>query len=143
MPGTFRGWPASLACPLRRPQPRFLVLVLQQVELPIDAAGGQQLLVRAGFAQLAFVQYGDAAGALDGRQAVRDDDRSAPLHHAVERVADLEFGLRVDARRGLVENQIARLARQRASEAHELLLRPGKTRAALAHLEIGRASCRE
>src|SRR5208283_4216361 len=42
----------------------FLVLVLKLVELPIDTAIGQQLLVRTDFAHLAFVHHDDLAGAL-------------------------------------------------------------------------------
>jgi hypothetical protein len=61
---------------------------LELVELPINPAHCQQLLMRAGLAQLAFVHDEDAVSALDGGQAVRDHDGRSALHEAAERFAN-------------------------------------------------------
>src|SRR5262249_41657799 len=45
---------------------QLLVFVLELVELPVDAAVGEQLLVAADLAHLAFVHDDDLVGALDG-----------------------------------------------------------------------------
>ena len=50
-----------------------------------------------------------------------------------KRVAHAQFGFRIDARRGFVQNQVARVVRQRAREADQLLLAGGKAAAALAN----------
>ena len=91
----------------------------------------EQLLVRARLAQLALVQHQDLVHVLDGRQPVRDGDRRAAGHQHVQRVADQELGLGVDARRRLVEDQDARIERQRARERQQLLLPDRQRRAAL------------
>ena len=54
-----------------------------------------------------------------------------PRHQHVQRVADQELGLGVDARRRLVEDQDARVERQRARERQQLLLADRERRAAL------------
>src|SRR5262249_27079229 len=54
-----------------------LVLVLELIELVVDPAKGEQLLVRAGFAQVPFVQDEDLVHVLDRRQPVGDGDRRA------------------------------------------------------------------
>ena len=46
----------------------FLVLVLQPVEPPVQAAFCEQLVVRAALAQLALVHYQYCVGALNGGQ---------------------------------------------------------------------------
>src|SRR5882672_6811063 len=52
-----------------------LVFVLELIELPVNAALGEQLLVRSHFPHLTFVHNDDLVGALDGREAVGDDQR--------------------------------------------------------------------
>ncbi len=99
--------PTPRLFPLRKRNRRWLllVLVLQLVELPVDAALGQQLLVRADLAHLALMHHDDLVGALHGTEAVGDDDRGAAFHHAAERIADAELGLGIDAGGGFVEDE--------------------------------------
>src|SRR5882724_2679107 len=120
-----RGWvlvvPAhSDSRPIRgRGRPRhanLLIFVLQLIELPVNPALGEELLVRSHFADLAFVHDDDLVGALDGRKAVGDDQRGAAFDHAAEGVADAEFGFGVDAGGGFVEDQDLRIVRQRAGK---------------------------
>src|SRR5512142_2046784 len=63
---------SRLYCRFGRENGDFLVLVLELVELVVDAALGEQLLVRAHFSNLALVHDDDLVGALHGREAVRD-----------------------------------------------------------------------
>ena len=92
----------------------------------------EQFLMRALFAQAAFVEDENAIGVLNGAQAVRDDDRSAAGEQAIERFANHDFGSRVHAGGGFVEDQEARIVRQGAGEADQLALADGKSGAALA-----------
>ena len=55
-----------------------------------------ECLVRAGFAQLAFVHYQNAVGALNRGQPVRDHNRGSSFHHAIQCLPDTQLGFRVD-----------------------------------------------
>src|SRR5947208_11240142 len=54
-----------------------LILVLQLIQLPINSAQRQKLLMIAGLSELTLVHHQNAVGALDRGQAVRDHDRRA------------------------------------------------------------------
>ena len=110
---------------------KLLVLVLKLVEAVVDAAPREQLLMRAFFAQAALVEDENAVRMLDGAQAMRDHERCAPFEQAVERLANHEFGFRVHAGGGFIQNQELRIVRERAGEADELPLAHGERRAAL------------
>src|ERR1041385_5271256 len=111
----------------------FLVLVLKLIQRPINAAQREQFLVRSALAQLALVHDENPVGALDGGEAMRNDQGSAAFHQPRQRLAHAKLGFRVNARRGLVQNQEARVVGQRAGETDELFLAGGKAVAALAH----------
>src|SRR5690606_10242248 len=91
-----------------------------------------KLVVRTGLAQLAVMHDEDAVGVLDGREAVRDDERGAAAHERLERALDagLEFG--VDGAGRLVEDEDARVEGEGAGEGEELPLADGEGDAALA-----------
>src|SRR5690349_463808 len=65
-----------------------LVLILQLIQLPVNATRGEKLLVRAALAQMALVHDQDAIGALDSRKPMRDDDRRAAFDEMIERLAN-------------------------------------------------------
>src|ERR1044071_914380 len=54
-----------------------VVGVVEFIESPVEVAAREELLVRAALAQLAVVEDEYLVGALDGREAVRDDDGGA------------------------------------------------------------------
>ena len=56
-----------------------------------------------------------------------------PFISTLQGVADEQLGLGVDARRRLVEDQHARIERERARERQQLLLPDRQRRAALGH----------
>ena len=62
----------------------FLVLVLELVELVVEAVAGEELLVGALLAELAFVHDEDGVCGLDGGEAVGDEDAGAAGDHAGE-----------------------------------------------------------
>jgi hypothetical protein len=64
---------------------------------------------------------------------MRDGDRRAAGHQHVQRVADEQFGFGVDAGRGFVEDQHARIEGERAREREQLFLADRQRRAALGH----------
>jgi len=88
--------------------------------------------MRALLAYLAVVEDDDAVGALDGREAVRDDDGRAVEHDALDGLLDELLGLGVDGAGRLVEDQDRRIERERAREvrADEFIERlPGQYQA--------------
>ena len=129
--------PATRVSPQRRMDAiavvQFLLFVLQLVQPVINAALRQQFLVRALFAQAAFVEHQDAVGVLNGAEAVRDDQRGAAGEQAVQRFANQQFRFCVHAGRGFVQNQEARIVRQRPRETDQLPLAHRKRGTALVH----------
>ena len=108
----------------------FLILVLELVKLPVEAALGEQLLVGAHLAELALVHDEDGVGALDGGEAVGDEDAGAALDHALEGAANAQLGVGVDAGGGFVEDEDAGVVGEGAGEVDELLLAGGERVAA-------------
>src|SRR6266702_8864059 len=104
----------------------FLVFVLELVQLPIEAALGEQLLVRAHLAQLALVNHEDRVGALHGRETVSDQDARPAFDHALQGAPNAKFSVGVDARCSFVENENAGIVGERACEVDELLLARGE-----------------
>src|SRR5450830_1769190 len=65
---------------------------------------------------------------------MRDDDRRAARQNPGDGALDRLLRLRIDGGRGLVEDENARIARERAGEGDELLLAHRQTAAALGKL---------
>ena len=65
-----------------------------------------------------------------------DHERRAADHQPVERVEDDRFGLRVDRRGRLVEDQDRRVLEERARDRDPLPLAAGQLRAALAEQRV-------
>jgi hypothetical protein len=95
---------------------KLLLFVLELVEAVVDAALGEEFLVRALFAEAAFVEDEDTVGVLNGAEAMRDDERGSAAEQAVEGVADLQLSLGIDAGGGFVQDEEARIVREGASE---------------------------
>ena len=73
------------------------------------------------------------SGLPHGRNAVRDQDHGAALHHPGQVRQDALLGQRVHARKRVVQNQDARVAQNRPGDGGALLLPARKRDAALAH----------
>src|SRR5438309_10119736 len=89
--------------------------------------------MRALLAQLPLVHDENGVGALDGREAMGDQDGGAAGDHAREREADAKFGFGVDGGGSFVQDEDAGIVRQRACKTDELLLAGGEGCAALAY----------
>src|SRR4029077_14355697 len=110
-----------------------LLLILELVETVVDPAKGQQLLMSTLFAQPSFVEHQNAIRMLDGAEPMRNHQRRAAAEQAIERLANLQFRLGINARRSLIENQETRIVRQGASKIDELPLAYRKRRPSLVH----------
>src|SRR6266850_4258651 len=110
---------------------QLLLFVLELVEAVVDAALGEEFLVRALFAEAALVEDEDAVGMLNGAETMRDDQRGATAEQAVESIADLQLGLRVHAGSSFVKDEEARIVRQGAGKIDELTLTNRQRGAAL------------
>src|SRR5260370_1075355 len=78
------------------------------------------------------VEDDDLVRVADGREAVRDGDRRAPLGEAVEGLLHGALGLGVKRARRLVEHEHGRVSQDRARDRDALLLAAGEAVAALA-----------
>src|SRR5258705_3397388 len=58
---------------------------LQVIEAPVQAVGGEQIVVTAALHDAALRQHDDEVGVLHGGQAVGDDEHGAMRHQALDR----------------------------------------------------------
>src|SRR5579871_1276536 len=108
-------------------------LLLHTMQSRVDAARRQKLGVAAHFDDAAAIEHDDAVGPLDGGKAVRNDQGRAADHQGVERILDAALRLRVQGRRGLVQNEHRGIFQKRTGDGEPLPLT-----ARQAHAEIGR-----
>src|SRR5712671_3658577 len=120
---------------------QLLLFVLELVEAVVDAALGEEFLVRALLAEATLVEDENAVGMLNGAEAMRDDQRGATAEQAVESIADLQLGLGVHAGSSFVKDEEARIVRQGAREIDELALTNRQRGAAL--IDAGADAFRE
>src|SRR5215207_1358747 len=109
-------------------------LTLEQavlVDLAVDRARPEQLLVRTSRRDPTVVEHDQLVGEGEGREPVRDDDRRPALHRLAEPGADPRLGRGVDARGRVVEDQDSRLEDQRARDRDPLSLTAGERDPAL------------
>jgi hypothetical protein len=74
-------------------------------QLGVDAALGQQLLVRAFFDDMAFVHHDQPVHGGDGGQAVGNGNHGLAVHQAVQALLDGGFHLAVQRAGGFVQQQ--------------------------------------
>jgi hypothetical protein len=75
-----------------------------------------------------------SVGLLNGRKPVRDYQRRAPAHRALQRMLHGGFGMRIEVARGLVEQQDRCILDARRSDCDALLLAAGETYVAIAEI---------
>ena len=95
------------------------------VQVVVEAARREQLVVRAALDDLAVLERQHLVGVADGAQAVGDDERGPPVQQLLERVLDQPLGARVDRRGRLVQDQDARVGQRRARDRQQLALARG------------------
>src|SRR5690606_1976664 len=82
-----------------------VLVELERGEAGVEAAPRRERLVRPVLDDAAPVEDEDAVGAADGREAVGDDERGAPLRQPVERLLHGPLALGVERARRLVEEE--------------------------------------
>src|SRR6478735_5985032 len=100
--------------------PRAIGLELLPVQPSVQPAEGDQLGVRATLDDAAAVVDQDPVRAMDRREAVRDRDRGAADHQALEGGLDEPLRDGVERRRGLVEDQDPRVLQQHPGDRDPL-----------------------
>ena len=88
--------------------------------------------MRAFLDDAAGLHHQDAVAGEHGRQPMRDHQRGAPAHQALERVLDQGLALGVERGGRLVEQQQRRVAQDRARDGDALALAAGQRDPALA-----------
>src|SRR5215510_14685666 len=89
-----------------------LVAQLQAVERGVASALAQQLVVAAGFRDRPVLDDEDAVGVDYRMQAMRDHDGRPPATEMLDRALHLPFGLGIERRRRLVEQDDRRVLEQ-------------------------------
>jgi hypothetical protein len=110
-------------------------LLLEQlapVHLRVEAAVLEKLTMRAALDDAPFVEDEDLVRILDGRDAVRNYDAGAFAHHAAHAAEYFRLRVRVHRRQRVVEDEDARILRDRACDRGALLLSSRQGHAALA-----------
>src|SRR5262249_12064516 len=92
------------------------------VELRVEAARRDELVVPAALDDAATVDDEDDIGVADRREPVRDDHAGPGGQERAQRLLDGQLGARVDVRGRLVEDEDARIREQRARDGDELPL---------------------
>src|SRR6185437_12351146 len=91
----------------------------------------EELLMTSDLDDASGLENDDSIRRSHRAQPVGDNNRRAPLHQKLQGVLQLCLSLGIHVRGGLVENQNARVGKQRSRKGDELSLTSGKIRAAL------------
>src|SRR5918999_1485779 len=92
------------------------------VEREVAALSCEQLLVRPLLDDASLLEHDDEIGVANRREAVGDDDGGTAGQEPPQGELDLALGADVDAGRGFVENEDARVGEKRPRESDELPL---------------------
>src|SRR5699024_4841175 len=92
------------------------------VQLGVETAFGQQLLVPALLDDVAVAHDQDGVGVPDGGQPVGDDKAGAAAHQVVHGGLDALFGAGIHRAGGLVQNQDPVVRQDGAGDGQKLLL---------------------
>src|SRR5205823_5978443 len=106
--------------------------VLAGVQIVVASLERVERFVRAALHDAAIFDYQNLFGAPDGGEAVRDDERGASLHKVREAFLYGGLGLRIEAAGGLVQDEDARVGKNRTSDGDALALSAGEFDAAFA-----------
>src|SRR3954447_9655197 len=99
-----------------------IVRELQIVKLAVDAATGEQLVMRSALDDDAAIEHHDLVRTTDRREPMGDHERGAALHQTFQRALyePLRFG--VERGRGLIEDENRRIFEQRTRNREPLPL---------------------
>jgi len=103
----------------------FLVLLLELVELPVEAALASSSWCVPDSRNCPLVHHQNGVGALHGGEAMGNQNACPALDHALQCAANAQLGVGIHAGCGFVQNQDAGIEGQRAGKVDELLLARG------------------
>ena len=109
-----------------------LLILLGYKNLPIGCARRQQIIMGALRNQPTIFHEEDMVSAADLREAVGDQQCSAPLQDAAHGALDLVFGVAVDGAGRIVQHEDARVAEKGAGNGNALALAAGEHDASFA-----------
>ena len=92
---------------------------------------GEELRLRAAREDAAVLEYRDLVCQRDRREPMGDDDRRPAAHHLAQAGTNPRLRGRVHRRRGVIENEDARVDEERAGDGDALPLSPGQRDSAL------------
>src|SRR3954454_23136981 len=104
----------------------FMNAPLHAIEGRVTSAGPEQLFVRAVLDQATAIDGDNPVGRAHGRQAVSDDNDGPALGDIAHVLLNDALALEVERARGLIENEDARIADERACDGDTLPLAAGK-----------------
>src|SRR5262245_16536548 len=90
-------------------------LALRAMKSRIRSVSQQELVMAAALGDTPVVEQDDLIGVANGRQAVSDDEGRSTGDEALQRRQQQRFGLGIERRSRLVENQYRRILQQRPS----------------------------
>src|SRR5262249_44411171 len=85
-----------------------------------------QCLVRPVFDNMSMVHDNDAINAMNRGESMGNDDRRPSFRQIVQRLTNLDFGLRVDVGRGLIEHYDRRILQNYTGNRYTLPLPDGQ-----------------
>jgi len=106
------------------------------IQLVIQATAIDQFIVTARFHHPAVLEHQDAVGLFHRRQAVGDDERGAPGQKPAERLMQTPFGVAVERRGGLVEDDDLGVGDDHARDRQALPLAARHAHALAPHCRI-------
>src|SRR5215510_11720272 len=99
--------------------------MLAGIEIVIAAAEIVKRLVCAAFDDASGFDHKNLLGATNRGEPMRDNERGAATHQVAQALLNERFRLRVEAGSRFIENQDARIGKDRARDGDALLLSAG------------------
>ena len=112
------------------------IRILGVIEVSVDTALGDQLLMAATFGDHAVGNGHDPSGGTDGGKPVGNDEGGSALGQGVKGTLDLGFRHRVQRGGGLIQNEDWGILQKDSCDGHTLLLTTGKQGTPLTHIGI-------
>src|SRR4051794_13909422 len=108
-------------------------VVLVVVEAGVEVGGLEELVVVAGFGDVAVLEDDDLVGVADGGEAVGDDEGGAAGHEVVEGVEEESLAFAVEGAGGFVQDEHGGVFEEGSGDGDALAFAAGEGGAPFAH----------
>ena len=115
---------------------KFLYKMLTSEHTRVDTVQSDKPVVRPFLYNPSLIHHDDVIGILHCRNTMRDDDRGTFGHHISQTREYRLFRPSVDTRHGIIHNQDAGIADNRAGESRALFLPPRQCYTSLTHYRL-------